>query len=766
MNTKIHFNIDFANFNSFSEVALGLAKALEELGIPISVEPSGVGNHYSEAEKKLIAEWMQRDKAEFCQIKWSHYWQDCFSRQINGTVNLELFAINYEFTENHYDRFDYWIKDAVASPTHKLAISSYCRSVLIKAGCSPYNVSVVPLGFNTKLAEINNSGRFKRAPGEIVSILTLANSADLYRYGADILLAAFCEEFYGNKSVELVIKDYNACNDLMEQWIRQHRERLGNLIPNIRIIKHFLSKEELAQVYLSADAFIAPFRGEGFAIKVLDAFAAQLPVAVPLYSGPTEYANLSNCYPIDYDLVPLSNCYDKEALEIGNAPHWAEPKLQSVKKQLRNLVESPLRQEVAYLGRETALKFSWTDAAKKLVSVIEQVQQQQGLTLELHQPSHSSSPIIMNGGTKLSVIMPTYNRADILQKTLVAYQSQIGVDLSTIEFVIVDDGSQDNTGEVVNAFRGSNLNISYHRQENAGPGAARNLGISQTSGKIILIVGDDMVPNSIFLKEHIEFHQRYPDKTEAMLGFIDWHPELEINFLMEYITSVEGQQFGYFAIPDKHQVPSDFFYSSNISLKSQFLAQLDHIFDTKFIYAAFEDIDLAYRLSQLGMRLRYNPSATAYHHHQMNLRSFFQRQYKTGQMCKVLRDKHADPTQSQDIDLSSLSQIDEIGIETAFQISERLETVYLSLRHSSSNQKMMANLTDYLKTLYQNILDYAFKSGYACQLSSLEMAEIMSQDSSNRQVPPEIVASYTLSKLEYTEPFTYAVKQIYSRNPS
>ena len=135
----------------------------------------------------------------------------------------------------------------------------------------------------------------------------------------------------------------------------------------------FYDKKELAELYLSADAFLAPFRGEGFAIKILDAFAAGLPVAMTLYGGPTEYANPANCYPISYNIIPLGKCYDTQYLKIRNSPHWAEPNVQSVREQLRKIVEDPMRFQVGQKARETADLFDWEATAKKLLRLMRQL---------------------------------------------------------------------------------------------------------------------------------------------------------------------------------------------------------------------------------------------------------------------------------------------------------------------------------------------------------------------------------------------------------
>jgi len=70
------------------------------------------------------------------------------------------------------------------------------------------------------------------------------------------------------------------------------------------------------------------------------------------------------------------------------------------------------------------------------------------------------------------------------------------------------------------------------------------------------------------------------------------------------------------------------------------LLKQNFIFDTDFIYAAMEDIELGYRLTKKGMRLIYQQEAMAYHSHPMDLPSFLSRQEKVGAMTVVYESKH------------------------------------------------------------------------------------------------------------------------------
>ncbi|MGB3263999.1 MAG: glycosyltransferase family 4 protein [Microcoleus sp.] len=371
----VHFNVGFQDFNSFADITLSLATTLDKMGIPISVEPSPIASHITRnstaEENHLLAKWMNTAPSDLFQIKWSHYWKPYFLKELKGHLNLEFFAINYEFTRND-DNYDYWIYDAVNNSSHILAVSEYSKNVLIKAGCRAQKVSVVPLGFNPLISQLYSSQPHKTKK-DIKSILHMTNSYDFYRFGTDLAIQAFYQEFKNDPNVELIIKDGGKNPDIIVEHLVNIEKQFGKSQSKIQIRPKFFSKAELADLYLSADAFLAPFRGEGFAIKILDAFAAGLPVAMTMYGGPTEYANTANCYPIACDLIPVGECYDTQYMKIRNSPHWAEPNLQSVRQQLRKIVEDPMRFQVAQKARETADLFSWEAAGKKLLKLMREL---------------------------------------------------------------------------------------------------------------------------------------------------------------------------------------------------------------------------------------------------------------------------------------------------------------------------------------------------------------------------------------------------------
>jgi GT2 family glycosyltransferase len=104
---------------------------------------------------------------------------------------------------------------------------------------------------------------------------------------------------------------------------------------------------------------------------------------------------------------------------------------------------------------------------------------------------------------RVSVIIPAYNAAEFLPLTL---QNVLAHDYPDIEVIVVDDGSRDDTPEVNRRF---GIQILHVRQENQGPSAARNYGLSMSTGEFIQFLDADdlLAPHKVstqvsYLRSH------------------------------------------------------------------------------------------------------------------------------------------------------------------------------------------------------------------------------------------------------------------------
>lgn len=113
----------------------------------------------------------------------------------------------------------------------------------------------------------------------------------------------------------------------------------------------------------------------------------------------------------------------------------------------------------------------------------------------------------------VSIIIPTYNRANLIGETIESIFQQ---DYKKIEIIIIDDGSTDNTKQVVDVYKllaPEGISVNYVRQEKKGGSAARNLGAKYSTGEFIqffdsddLMYTDYISKRLNILKEKIEFN--------------------------------------------------------------------------------------------------------------------------------------------------------------------------------------------------------------------------------------------------------------------
>jgi len=110
----------------------------------------------------------------------------------------------------------------------------------------------------------------------------------------------------------------------------------------------------------------------------------------------------------------------------------------------------------------------------------------------------------------VSVVIPTYNRATILKETIKSVLSQT---YRNFEVIIADDGSTDNTKEIVQSFKDNR--ISYIWQENSGtPAAARNTAIKNAKGEFIAFLDSD----DLWFPKKLEKQIEEFNKNSGILG--------------------------------------------------------------------------------------------------------------------------------------------------------------------------------------------------------------------------------------------------------
>jgi len=227
-------------------------------------------------------------------------------------------------------------------------------------------------------------------------------------------------------------------------------------------------------------------------------------------------------------------------------------------------------------------------------------------------------------GPMVSIIMPVYNRAFMLREVLESLANQT---YKNMEVVLVDDGSTDNPQKIARDFGF----VNYIYQENGGCSSARNTGIRNARGEILLFIDSDVISPP----DLVEIHVRYHSKSRKRI--------------------VQGQLIRIINLEDAYKMPftiSDysrcFFDTANVSVRKEHMDRIGG-FDEENFKKGWEDLDVGIRLLKLGLRLkRLVRKAYVWHYEgdysQKCIMDFFNDRYNEGKAAVIFYRKY--PTYS------------------------------------------------------------------------------------------------------------------------
>lgn len=225
---------------------------------------------------------------------------------------------------------------------------------------------------------------------------------------------------------------------------------------------------------------------------------------------------------------------------------------------------------------------------------------------------------------ELSVILCSYNRGSTLVRCLEYFCKQT-VPTERWEVVLVNDGSKDNTHELVHS-REWPFQLNYIHQENTGLAGARNAGIQSARGKVLLLINDDTMAAPDLIEQHLAAHQKHP--RSMILGAFEYEPwALQSGFMQAVNRSTVV--FGYPDLVEGKTYDYMFSYTCNLSVSAEAYQEAG-LFDTSFKSYGAEDTEMGYRLEKAGYRVVYHPKARADHAHALTLDEFIRRQINVG----------------------------------------------------------------------------------------------------------------------------------------
>lgn len=233
----------------------------------------------------------------------------------------------------------------------------------------------------------------------------------------------------------------------------------------------------------------------------------------------------------------------------------------------------------------------------------------------------------------LSVVIPTHNSRDLLPDTLQAlFAQEVGND--RFEIIILDDGSTDGSDEVVRRLR-SPVPLTYEWRANLGRGAARNAGARLARHPVLLFLDADVRPAAGWLAGHARHHRTHrrigvQGRTLQDPGSLTTTFMRATNLLPD--LTVRRRE----ALSPMHVI------TRNFSTTAEAFWDAGG-FDEGFTGYGWEDIELALRLRQAGVRLHYEPEALAYHHHVQRLEDLLPKLRQAGAGAVYFWRKHRRP---------------------------------------------------------------------------------------------------------------------------
>ncbi|MDF3027771.1 MAG: glycosyl transferase family 2 [Fluviicola sp.] len=201
----------------------------------------------------------------------------------------------------------------------------------------------------------------------------------------------------------------------------------------------------------------------------------------------------------------------------------------------------------------------------------------------------------------LSIVIPTYNRAHLIEDTL---KSVLGQSSPDYEVLIIDDGSTDNTSEVVSSYLSDNIH--YYRIENSERGAARNFGSSKARGTYINWLDSDdlLLPNHVSQIKQSAIENEFPD----VLVF-----DYKNYFTSTQSYSKSHTQPGQINISNKQLIKGNFFSCNAVVVKTS--VALNNPFNENRQLSASEDYELWLRLASNHQILGVNVVTSVIVHH-------------------------------------------------------------------------------------------------------------------------------------------------------
>ena len=237
----------------------------------------------------------------------------------------------------------------------------------------------------------------------------------------------------------------------------------------------------------------------------------------------------------------------------------------------------------------------------------------------------------MNSEVKVSVIVPTWNRPEPLRKALEGLAAQN--DAPPFEVLVIENGSTvtDSLGPVFPRFR-------FLRRVERGVCAARNMGLREARGELLIFLDDDVVPIPQFVAVHVAAH--HGSAGRVVIGHTEFIPDENSVSYSARRQTAEASQWAQQLLrrPETRCAPSDF-STGNFSLRRDLLLAVEG-FDESFDPYGVEELDLALRLEAKAAEFVFHAQAAGLHVGADSEAAFYEKARLSGRGFARLLQKH------------------------------------------------------------------------------------------------------------------------------
>ena len=179
---------------------------------------------------------------------------------------------------------------------------------------------------------------------------------------------------------------------------------------------------------------------------------------------------------------------------------------------------------------------------------------------------------------------------------------------------MVDDGSIDYTAAVVGGF----ARVRLIHQANAGPAAARNRGALEAEGSFLLFTDDDCVPEANWIDTMLA-----PFTDPEVVGVKGVYRTRQTRHVARFVQIEYEDKYRLMA----RERDIDFIDTYSAAFRRDCFLQMGG-YDTSFPVACAEDVELSYRMSARGWKMKFAPDAIVFHTHPDRLTSYLMKKYK------------------------------------------------------------------------------------------------------------------------------------------